>query len=165
MVQPVLENLESRQLLSVLAAGQAQLFDLNHDGANDAVLVNTGASAINYTYSGGGAIDRVDITANGASFATNAAVAAVGDTDPDADYTLTSAQIGVSVKYQCKTYKAAAGDTTVVEGAIGTFQLGAGDLLAPSPPWATSTRSPCARATWSTSSRPAASARSWSAAT
>jgi hypothetical protein len=129
MVQPILENLEPRQLLSALAAGQAQLFDFNGDHVNDAVLVNTGASAIEYTYTGGSAIDRIDITASGASFTTNAAVVAVGDTNPDADYTLASALIGVSVKYHCQTYKAMAGDTMVVEGAIGTLQLGAGNLL------------------------------------
>jgi hypothetical protein len=129
MVKPMLENLEPRQLLSVLAAGQAQLFDFSGDGVKDGVLVNTGASAIHYTYTGGGSIDRVDITADGASFVTSGAVVAVGDTNPDADYTLASAQIGVSVKYHCQTYKPVAGDTTVLEGAIGTFQLGAGNLV------------------------------------
>jgi hypothetical protein len=129
MVYPRLESLEPRQLLSVLAAGQAQLFDFTGDGVMDGVLVNTGTSAINYTYTGGSVIDRVDIAANGASFVSSGSVAEVGDTSSALDFTLGSAQIGVSVKYKCHTYKGVAGDTSVIEGAIGTLQLGAGNLL------------------------------------
>ena len=47
MEAPLFKSMERRQLLSgaVLVAGDAALFDLDGDGFNDAILVNTGDAA------------------------------------------------------------------------------------------------------------------------
>ena len=52
MTRPIVEMLEYRRLMStsLLGAGQYAMFDFNGDSIKDAVLVNTGSSAIEYTY-------------------------------------------------------------------------------------------------------------------
>ena len=100
MSGPALENLEVRTLLSgvVLGAGDAALFDFDANGVNDGVLVNYGDSDIEYTYSLGDALDRIDVLADGAKFATNMAVVDVGDTDLVDDFHLECAKIGIRVR-------------------------------------------------------------------
>ncbi|MFB3893983.1 MAG: beta strand repeat-containing protein [Phycisphaerae bacterium] len=124
------EALESRTLLSVatLAAGKAALLDTNGDSVNEAILVNTGASAIEYDYQGGGGLAAVKLTADGGKFVTNTFVSQVGDTSDALDFTMGSSKIGVDVKYGGKLYGAIAGDSSVVEGAVVQLEIGRGNL-------------------------------------
>jgi hypothetical protein len=131
MTIPTLETLESRTLLSAgtLAAGMTSLFDTNGDGRNDAILVNTGASAVQYDYEGGTGLVSINVTANGGSFVTNMWVAQVGDNNPSLDFSLGSTQIGVNVTSGRTRYNAVAGDSSVVEGSLGRLEVGKGNLL------------------------------------
>jgi hypothetical protein len=128
------ESLESRTLLSAsageLAAGQAQLFDTNGDGRSDAVLVNTGTSAIEYDYVAGNGLKSVLLTADGGKFTTNMFVADVSDTSPTQDFSMGSTKISVDVCYGGARFRAVEGESSVIEGAIAQLEIGRGDLLA-----------------------------------
>lgn len=131
MHRHVLEALETRTLLSavILPAGQAALFDFDADGNHDGVLVNNGRSAIEYVYSGGSALDAVNITADDAKFTTNMQVGQIGDTDAADDFGLGKTKVGVDVRYRGQWYGAVAGGTSLTAGEIDEFTLGLGDLL------------------------------------
>ena len=131
MSRPMLEMLELRRLLSagLLAAGQYKAFDFNGDSVNDAVLVNNGTSAIQYTYTSGTGLDSVNITQDGGAFTTNTWVAQVGDTNPTADYALSSAKMGTSVKVKGTTYNPIAGTSNVRAGSVDQVSVGVGNLL------------------------------------
>ena len=128
---PTAEQLEPRLLLSagVLAAGQAQLFDFDGDGSDDAVLVNTGCSPIEYEHTGGVGLDRVDITADGGAFVTNTYVAHIGDTSATEDFLLGTVKVGVRVCYRGHRLQPIAGATSVDAGAIRRLKVGEGDVL------------------------------------
>jgi hypothetical protein len=135
MTQPVfalLESLEMRTLLSAvtLSAGKTQLFDFNADGTNDAILVNTGTSDIQYEYSAGSTgLDAVLLTADGGKFTTNTYVTQVGDVSDTLDFSMGNTKIGVAVRYGKTNFAAIEGDTSVVEGSLSQLEIGKGDLL------------------------------------
>lgn len=131
MTRPTLEPLETRTLLSagVLSPGMGQLFDFDLNGTNDAVLVNTGTSDIEYEYLGGNGLANVKLTADGGKFVTNTFVAQVGDNSAADDFLLGEGKLGVSVKYRNIRFNPIAGASSVVEGAVSRLEIGKGDLL------------------------------------
>ncbi len=126
MQKPVFcEGLEPRLLLDGVDPGAAALFDFDGDGTNDAVLVNTGATAIEYEVSGANGL-ALNLTGDGAAFCTNTWVE-VADL-PD-DFILDAATVGTRVRYGCTWYDAIEGSSTVAAASIGRLDIGVGDLV------------------------------------
>ena len=132
------ERLEPRVLLSggVLAAGATGVFDLDGDGASDAVLVNTGVGDIAYAYhsdyAGDLGFDWIKITADGGGFQTNTWADKVRDTQSCGDFDLAFAELGVALKVDGVNYAPLAGASDVRAAAIGYLHVGDGRLAAAS---------------------------------
>jgi hypothetical protein len=122
-----LEVLEPRLLLStVLPVGGVATFDFNGDTTRDAVLQNTGSSAIEYDVVGVNGL-AINLQGDGAAFRTNTWVQ-VADANPLDDFALTLAQVGTATLYNSQLFNAIDGASTVAAGAIGDLLVGRGDL-------------------------------------
>ncbi|MBN1553532.1 MAG: LEPR-XLL domain-containing protein [Phycisphaerae bacterium] len=132
MNRPLMETMEPRLLLSagVLSAGQTEVFDLDGNGVNDAVLANLGAGDLEYEYSGGSTgFDVIRASQDGAAFRTNTWVASVEDTSATDDFDLTKVLLQKRTKFGGVWYDPVLGDSGVSAGAIDFLELGAAGTL------------------------------------
>jgi len=121
-----MEPLEPRLLLSsVLGVGQVALFDFD-GGGNDAILINSGTTDLEYDVTGGNGL-AVDLVGDGGAFITNTWVE-VDDTNPLADYLLDSAMVGGQVVHDSVTYDPIAGENSVQARSVGFLQVTTGNL-------------------------------------
>ncbi len=124
----VSETLEPRLLLAAtLLPGETATFDFDTNGVDDAILVNTGTSAIEYDEAGGDGL-TVNLLADGAKFLTNT-WAQIDDADPLQDFGLDLARLGTTLNHAGQTFSPIAGASSVTASTIGLFKVGAGNLL------------------------------------